>query len=416
MIHLRKKIIATFVLLLSVQSNAMMNFLLPYDTLIRPPYDLGYCYNTTFIGEKGFSPLYFDSCGKINNPLQIWQCDQDALKMLEGFSPGSPIDQLRMELMANDDGIRGHIALCGDITDYYALAFTTRWFFHDDWFVELDVPLYHVALKNVCWTDLTQSQNAEDARVKALLTDNFAANVCALGGPAITGWERTSAGDIAALVNWFRDFPRRRELLTNVRVNFRAGLSVPAGSQADPDVLFAFPLSYTDGAVAIPFGGGLDLSLDCSLKAGFDVQLMHRFGNTKCRRIKTQIDQSDLILLQKASVYKDFGMIQRYNLYVEWDQPVCGFGLLGGYQYIKYGEDKYNLDTNNYSTGVADTAESLKDRTLHQIFINAKYDFSQRFADETRWRPYISVFSRIPFNGKRILMEHTIGVVLAFDF
>jgi hypothetical protein len=419
MTHINKKIfkLALFASgFLITCSGYGMNLLQPYDTLLRPPYgthDTDYHLNV-FI-ETGFGTRNYGSDGSVNNPLQIWQIQQNGLSMLQGFDPSSAPGQLLSRIDANDDGVRGHFCVSGDLDLRAAFSFGARYFFHKDWFVSADMPFYSERLSSVQFVDLTLNNNDADYRTKTLLTNNFATNVAALGGPIIGPWERTGPGDLAILVNWFRNFPQDKEYLKNARLNFRLGVSFPTGKRWDPDLLFALPFGY-DGAFAMPFGFGLDLTFGRYVMAGLDVQLTQIFGNTECRRIKTAFDQTELILLQKTQAYKNFGLIQRFNLYIEFYKILRGFSAMFGYKYLKQGNSYLELNSNAFSNTIANSAESLKYWTEHEFIINASYDVSEHLREDAPVFPYISLYTVLPFNGKRAALFRRIGFVAGFDF
>ncbi len=394
-----------------------MNILRPYDTLIRPYYDSTYPFQTTLYTETGFdSTRIFDECGRVDNILKIWSSDQNALKMLEGFNVNSAIGQLLVRLNANDDGIRGHFNVCGDLKFDTTVAFAFRYFFKDTWSISAYLPIYAMQLKNVLWQDRTKNITEADMRVKQLLTNNFFSSVKTLGnGLNLQGWKRSGFGDLALFLEWYRDFVQIKPLLKNVRINWRVGLIFPTGRPWDEDEIFAVPFGL-DKAFAIPFGLGLDITLGTYIKTGLDVQLTHTFGNTRRRRIKTQEDQTELLLLEKTAVYKDFGLTQRFNLYVQFYKFLYGLSFKVGYQFLKKGDDELAIKTNTFLNEIANTAERLQEWTTHHMIINATYDFSKHLNDNIQLRPQLSFYARLPFNGKRVALIPTIGTVLSLDF
>lgn len=408
-----------FIVFCITQSTTLfsMNILRPYDTLIRPYYDSRYPFQVALYGETGFgSTRAFDECGRVNNVLKIWNCDQNALKMLEGFNVNSAIGQLRVKLDANDDDVRGHFNVCGDLKLDATVAFAFRYFFQDTWSVSAYLPIYAMQLKNVIWQNQTKNITAADMRVKQLLTNNFFPIVKQLGnGLDLQGWKRSGFGDLALFLEWYRDFVQIKPLLKNVRINWRLGLIFPTGRPWDEDEIFAIPFGF-DKSFAIPFGLGLDITLGSYLKTGLDVQLTHTFGSTRDRRIKTQVDQTELLLLEKTSVYKDFGLTQRFNLYVQFYKFLYGLSFKVGYQFFKKGDDELSLKTNTFSNEIANTAESLQERTMHHMVVDTTYDFSEHFGDEARFRSELSFYARLPFNGKRVALIPAIGAVFSIDF
>lgn len=392
-----------------------MNLLRPYDSLIRPSYNNDHRIQLLFVGEAGISDKgWSDDCR--TNVLRIWNPDQDALSMLDGFPDNTPIGQKRIELDANDDGVRGHFCVDGRLRNKFSAYAGARAFFRENWSISAYVPFYSMELDRVCWKDQTKNVSDEDARVKELLTDDFFANVCELGdGLDLTGWNRTGVGDVVLMLEWFHDFPQAKQILKNVRINWRGGVGLPTGLRRDEDKLFAIPYGY-DGAFSLPFGIGIDLHFDFFVRAGFDVQLTHIFGNTRCRRIKTNECQTDLLLLEKMEVYKDFGLTQQFNLYAQLYKPYKGFSFLLGYQYLKQGKDEIALCGGAPFCGpVANNAEHLKDWTVHQIVVRVDYDIGDHFDDPIIY-PRASFYAQLPFNGKRVAVTSNLGFSLSFDF
>ncbi len=394
-----------------------MHNLQPYSSLIRPPYERHLDYHLNLFTEGGIGTKSFDEHGSVSGPLQIWQPDQSSLAMLEGFDPESKMSKLRNQIPGGDDGTRGHFAVCGDLDIYYAAALSARFFFLQNWFVSIHLPAYHQELRNVSFTDKTKNNNNNDAdyRTKTLLTDNFATNMLELACLDIGGWKRTGIGDLTVLLNWYHDFPQPKDILKMVSLNTRFGLSLPTGKKADINKIFALPFG-NNGACALPFGLGLDLTLGSYFQAGIDVQLTHIFGHSSDYRIKTALNQTELILLQKARAYKDYGLTQQFNLYAKMNKFFKGLSVLAGYQYLKHGQDYLALCNNTFSNSIANTAESLQESTAHHIFINTSYDFAVHSWEKTRVQPYISLYAKIPFNGKRFTGSNIVGCVIAFDF
>lgn len=397
--------------------SVAMNYLRPYDTLIRPIMRLDdKHFNVSFFAEHGFNARGYDSCGNLVNILKIWNPEQNSLQMLNGFDPNTQIGQLAINLRgdnANDDGVRGHFNVCGDL-DYNSYSGLVRFHFLHNWFLSTYVPFYSMRLKNVVWQDLTQNITSGDQSVKQKLTNNFFANVAELSCLQLGGWERSGLGDVSVILDWVRDFYQPKPLLKNARVNWRLGLSIPTGLKQNEDLTIALPFG-NDGAVGLIFGLGLDLTLGSYLKVGGDIQLHQLFGNTRCRRIKVSPDQTDLLFLAKTTLYKDFGLLQRFNFYVQfWN--IQGLALKFGYQFVKRGDDIVSIRSQQFSDVIANTAENLQEYTLHHAVVNLSYDGARHVCRDAWVKPYASLFARIPIMGKRVIASPTVGGVIGFDF
>jgi len=416
----RNKVITIFIFVLtflSAKLTAMniVNTLRPEDTLIRPTCTKNYRWQCAGYAETGYkNATGYNDDGNHVNPLRIWNCEQNGLAMLEGFEHNTPAAQLRSALLDSNNGIRGRFLVDGDLQLKYNLSFAARFFFANDWSLGLYLPAYRMQLKNVRFTDLTPNLDNNDKLVRALLTDNFAATVKQLGDLCIGDWTRQGIGDLTLLLDWFRDFPQNKPFLKYVRVNWRWGVIFPTGVRENEDLIFAVPFGY-DGAFAMPFGLGLDLTLGSYFKTGVDVQLTQIFGNKRTWRIKTQEDQTELLLLQKAHAYKDYGLVQRFNLYVELYQIFKGLSLTAGYQYLKQGETEITLSTQQFSTAIANTSRRLDEFTMHHAIIKGTYDFGVHEKCK-KVRPEWSLYARMPFNGKNVALIPVIGTVFSVDF
>lgn len=402
---------------LSSMLNAMniVNLLWPYDTLIRPSFTNKYRWQLAGYAETGYHNAHgFNENGDHVNVLRIWNEQQNALSMLEGVEFDTDIGQLRSALLDSNNGIRGHFNVDGDLKLDFNFSFAARCFFARDWSIGLYLPVYKMQLKNVVFQDLTPNLDNDDKLVRELLTNNLAANVKELGGLDIGDWNRHGLGDLALIIDWFRDFKQYKPFLKCVRVNWRWGVIFPTGLRANEDLLFAVPFGY-DGAFAMPFGLGLDLNLGSHFKTGVDVQLTQIFGNQRNWRIKTQEDQTELLLLNKAHAYKDYGLVQRFNLYIELYRCLKGLSFTVGYQFLKEGEAEISLTSQEFSSAIANTSKQLEEFTMHHVIAKATYDFGVHRAFH-KVRPEWSIYVRSPFNGKNVALIPTIGTVFSVDF
>lgn len=410
----RSNILVIALSVITIHSYAM-NFLRPYDSLLRVDYT-GKQWDIDFFAEGGLSSsknFNEDSCRV--NILRMYECEQNALAMLKGFDENSPIGQLSIQLNANDDGVRGHFIPTGCFKMRFGGACGITSHITPHFALSVYLPFFSMALEDVVWCDRTRMITEDDIRVKQYLTNDFIAQVRTLGdGLDISSWRRSGVGDMVALLHWHTLYPQYRPLLKSVQLNGRVGLNIPTGKRKDEDKIMALPFGY-DGAVGIFFGGGLDVLMGRYFKLGFDVELLHLFGNTRERRIKTDPTQTELLLLQKTCAYKDFGLTQRFNLYFQFYHFFKGASLVVGYQYFKHGDDSLSLSTQLFSSEIANTAKTLEEWTMHHIVLNAYYNFSHMVSGETVI-PQASLFFRFPFNGKLSVLVPTVGARLSLSF
>lgn len=407
-----------------------MNVVRPYQILLRPPQkkkswmqfyavsQFGFASRAFASDEehakpKSFNDPQFVSVGDVN-PLQIYQCNQDALTMFDGFPPCSPIGQMRIRLDAQDDGTRGHFVPCGTFYMDNATHMGLRFFLKHHLSLALYQPYYKMRLTDVSWRGCSQNISMQDERVDSYVSSNLAQRACAFGDLDISGWSRAGFGDTTLSLEWIRDYPQQKPMLHNVTINGRLGGVFPSGLKNDENSVLAFSFG-NDGAYGLIFALGLDLFLGNYIKAGLDVQLMHQFGNARCRRIKTALAQTDLLLLAKTNTYKDFGLTQQFSFYGQL-YNMYGASCEVAYQFYKHGENTLYVTNNEYSTRLANSAESLRSYTTHDVFVLLNYDFAAHMSKQSYVTPYISAFVDIPFNGRRAVVAKTAGFIIALNF
>lgn len=391
-----------------------MNVVRPYQILLRPPKMAESWMQWYIVNQFGFASRAFGESDLVN-PLQIYQCNQDALAMLDGFNPMTQIGQKRIRVDASDDGTRGHFIPCADFNVDLAMQFGLRFFMHHNLSLALYLPFYVMRLSDVTWQSCTQDVTMQDVRVRNYLTNCLAQNACELGNLDISGWKRTGFGDTTVSLEWIKDYPQQKPLLHNVTINGRLGVALPTSLRSDQDKIMAFAFG-NDGGYGLVFAIGLDLFMGRYIKAGLDVQLMQHFGNTRDRRIKTDFAQTDLLLLAKTETFRDFGLTQQFSFYWQFYNFFHGSAVEIAYQFYKHGDDTIYLNSNEFSTLVANSAESLRSYTTHDLFFIYNYDFSAHMKERSRVIPYLSLFADLPFNGRRALTVKTVGFVAALNF
>lgn len=418
-------IFLTLVFSPALYAISSLNTFRAYDrNLIKPYRTKNMAWDVALSTEHSLSIKGISSLTQPNDPsikcadvnvLKLWHAEQNALAMLKGFDPTSAIGSLAQQLnVDNDNGIRGHIDICGDLSVPLHMIGSARWYLPHGFIVGAYLPFMVMHL-TTSFKDKTQSITAEDLLTKNLLTNDLAGNMRRLGELDITGWRRAGIGDLAVVVDWYRDFPQEKPLLRQVTTKVRFGISVPTGRKHDPDKIMSLPFG-NDGAWGILLGGALDLHMLKYLKAGIDIEFLHLLTSVQERRIKTNLSQTDLFLLAKTCVHMDFGFTHRFNLFAElfnlWD---C-FSLSWAYQLWKHEDDRITVVNNRFDSTVANTAKNLEEWATHHFIYAAHVDFENIIHEGASAIPYLSVFYKQPINGRNALLAHTLGVSLSVSF
>jgi hypothetical protein len=410
-----------------------MNIVRPFKFFFNPAPHYGTRWQVFTLPEIGFHAKGFNGCSKAVNIAQLYHETENSLAMLDGFPADSIMSKKRIKLDADDDGIRGHLAVCADFNVDFGCTLAVRRTLPYNILLGIYLPFFTMKLNHIRWYDQTKGVDdtgvtAEDLRVRNNLTNdivnnngrikisdyqqtNTAESICIDVRP----WRRTGLGDLAIVADWLQDFVQAKPVLRNVRLNARLGLTLPTGLKGDINKFLAFPFGY-NGTAAIIFGGGLNCTFGSYTNVGFDVELRSLFGNTTCRRIKVARHQTESLLLQKARVYNDYALEQQYTIFGELHDLVPHTSCKIAYQFFKHGDSFISLYGNCFSDKIANSSEDILERNWHEILVVATYDFGYRTRDHSCATPTLSLYGEFPYKGKRVITCFGLGAIINVDF
>jgi hypothetical protein len=251
-------------------------------------------------------------------------------------------------------------------------------------------------------------EDAEDAR-KILKLKNEEINL------DFNDWKKTGVGDMSLLVDWQGRYKQDKDMLNNVFLRWKFGVTVPSGSQKDEDRVFSMPLG-NDGAWGIPFGMGIELDFIRSLRAGVDVDFLYLFDKTRDRRMKTSEDQTEFMLLNKGRAIKEHGLTWKFHLFLRAFQIVKGFSAGVAYQYFKRDDDRLCPTNNNFDLMIVNSARSLKETIFHNLLFKLNYDCFDKDGAYWSFAPQVSLFAKVPLDAKKGIDNYTFGGQLAVAF
>lgn len=365
-------------------------------------------------GRMQYKDIYaYNDNGKKIEPLQIFSSFQNALAALEGFPADSIQAQKLSQIDVFSDDFRGRLLLQGLLKMDWGFSLGVSIPFLNHWSYRSYIGVYRFNLDSVTVIDQTKDQSIDDFMTKQLLTNEIEKNAFTLGnGLLLRNWDRTGLGDWINYCVWEKEFAQERLFLQAAKLSLRAGLSIPVGNRVDPDHLLAFSHG-NDGSVGIPFGAMLECIINDYVSCGLDFELMHLFGTTHMRRIKSSDNQTEPLLFAKAFVYKEPGMHQRLDLYTKISDSKKRFFLTLGYHYHKKGDDTIIIQSAPFLNDVANRALSLQESTAHYAIAAIAFDSSA-------WFKKVSVqsnlFIKAPFNGSNTLVASSIGFGLGINF
>ncbi len=431
-----KKIKAAFLLVLGLGNVSVIFAYAPVN--FNKPFDVNYRTNLWFVrGEKdnfkkfkvgdiveyGSTKRSYNSAGDKVDLLSFYHDTQSSLAMARGARAGSDIDLLAQDLVdpiihASDSRVLGRFKIDGEYEEL-AYTFLTQYNFAFEtvpgkFDFSIYLPIRDMKIKDVRWTDQT-ADDAAGRLVKDLLTNDIHNNVAILGGLDLGGWSKIGLGDVALMLRWYHDFEQYKRNLKNVRVTGRVGLTLPTGRKKNEDKALSLPFG-NDGAVSIPFTVGLDLFFKWKLKGGLELEIIKFLDETKVRRLKTDANQTDFLLLHKGDARKSFGNSWKFNLYAEAEHFFRGLSARIAYQYGKHDDDHLHVQDHNFNNETVNTAQTLQEWNYHNFIFQLSYDFFKETGESCLLKPQLSLFYKLPVMGRRCITAHTIGGQLTFNF
>ncbi len=389
-------------------------FLRPYDYVFVPhkwPEQKG---STLNVGFAGFSPHGCDSNGNRVNPFQVSSPTQNALAMLKGFPLNTVQGQTAQAInIDDDDGIRGHFDVTGNFRVGMNYAVALRYNITKDWALEAFLPFYTVTTSAITWNNKTESITADDMLIKQLITDNFAENVFLWGdGLTLDGWNKSGQGDLLARFYWSHTHLQYKQYIKKVKTSATAGIFFPTGVQTDVNKPLFMPFGF-DGAYALTYGFCLEVNFSYKINLGIVASFTQIAMTTKERRIKTDINQTDLLLLKKGLIMRDHGSQQVFELYIE---PIFNdyLSLRIFYDYSRFFIDNIYSPLNDFSYDVANFDPIGTDATAHNIVTQLRIDLATE--ENQRYMPQITAFWKHPFNGNRSIQMNYIGLGFELTF
>ncbi|MFA5998479.1 MAG: hypothetical protein WC747_00460 [Candidatus Babeliales bacterium] len=414
----------------NTQAITPLGMFVPYDINLRLKKPAVKNWQGHILGEKSYNVKGFATdCAEEEtfevNVLQIYEPIQNVVSMYQGFDTnGATVQKLSTPFTQLLDSIAGGpgggvsnlengiyrptgTLSCGQI------ALGTTYSFSNSFYVSAYLPIYFAKLCNVQWQYLGNNYLFSGEKIQQELIDSFAQDSQKYFGLCVNGWKQSGPGDLTVLLEWQQDFPQRRQVLRNVQANIRVGLSFPTGVKTNEHIIM--PVSFgADGAVGLPFGGGLSMKLGTVGEVGFSGQFWYFWSNQKLRRIKSFPTQTSLLLPTLTQTFKQYAFLQNFNLHAQIFSPSQRYSFKTFYQYWRKQKDTLTTICPDFNFEVVNSSLSIDEMTRHDIALVAVY--SPLRGDYERVIPQFEIFWKNSFKGMRAAIASTYGAQFSLIF
>lgn len=419
---LKKILLLNLFFINSIFAFAPTNFYRPYDINWRlPEQNKKFRFGVNF--EYGDTKKCRDFAEQRTNVLRLYNSTESSLGMLLGAEPGSNIYNLATLLLpiynpSTDDGIRGRFELDGQyrqasltIDTMYKLPIKTV---PGNFELHLYIPFKYIEIGDVVWTDLTKNVLNADLDVHKQLTDDIFNNVAILGdGLDLNGFHKFNISDIVVQLWWYQDYKQLKEHLKNVRLTVRLGITSPTGKPRDKDKSLDFEIG-NDGSWGFPLSAALDLDFIYDVKGGLEFEMLFLLDNTKIRRLKTHKNQTDYLLLHKGDATKSPGITWKFNLFLQKKFAEYVTTKIA-YQFVKHDSDRLTAESNQFDYYIINTAQRLQEWTSQNFIFQLNVDLFKNNKNKLI-EPQLSIFAKLPIDGRRVINSYNFGGQLSFNF
>ncbi len=443
-LNLNKKVFLSVVTITCTQmyASAPLGMFAPYDINIRlkKPGENNWQFNV--LGEKSYKVQGYATNSSAYalpglgltanedvtlqvNALQIYEPLQNIVSMYQGFdSSGSMVQTITTPFTQLLDSIAGGPG--GGVSSLGAglyrptgnlscgqIAFGLTYSFGQGFYVSTYLPVCFAQLSNVCWNYAGSNLLFSEEKIQTELIDLFSQDAQTYFDLHVGNWKQQGLGDLAFIAEWQRDFPQRRLVLRNVQANVRLGITIPTAKAANQHLIMPVPFG-ADGAVSIPFGGGLGLSLGNIAELGFSGQFWYFCSNEKLRRVKTFPTQTSLLFPIVTNTFKEFAILQNFNLYAQLFTYSKRLSAKVLYQHWRRQKETLQTFSNEFNFEVVNSAQPIDEVTQHQIAMFGIY--SPNRGDFERIIPQLEIFWKGAFGGTRAAIASTFGAQFSLIF
>jgi hypothetical protein len=150
-------------------------------------------------------------------------------------------------------------------------------------------------------------------------------------------------------------------------------------------------------------------------RCGGEFEMLAFFDQKRERRLKTDENQTDFLLLHKGIATKSFGFSYKFNLFVQAQRFLGGLSAMVAYQFFRHDDDKLTAESNDFSYHIINSAHSLHEWGMQNFVFQLNYDFFKE-CKNSWFKPQISLFYKLPITGKRVINPETFGGQIAVNF
>lgn len=305
--------------------------------------------------------------------------------------------------------------------EVHDFAFTYKQNLIKNIFLELNMPLRHMQIKNISYIDHSTTYSGGNKKytdqdpdwIDFINKTTFDDILKAYGLTGYkSGFSKVAIGDISIMAGYQHHFVNQSDLFEYLDLAIKAGVIIPTGALRNFSNPFSLPVGYNGH-------WGFPISLDAlfwlsedicfGLYGGAIFFINKTYGNYP---VKTDEHQNGFIKLQRATVTEKGANIIDLGTYLKLDHFFKGLSAQVGYSF-----NYRAAQTLTSASYLIKNDNTLKDWYMHVLHAQASYDLGVHgYFKNRRWQPRFGIFYDYPITGKRIFNTAMLGGTIGCDF
>lgn len=285
--------------------------------------------------------------------------------------------------------------------------------FSDGFFLEIYVPVRKLHISDIACKDLSSEcapcPNESDPMWQAYLHqfNNILSQNCLCVGDV----KKVGFGDTALMFGWAENYAET-EYLDFIDFMLQAGILIPTGRRANPDIAFDLPIGY-NGHIGFPMNMNIAFGLYEWFTLGSYVMVMPFKKACQEIRMKTSTTQNGFIKLAKGRAQTKPGSLWQIGTYLKADHFLAGMSFILGYSYSKQQPSSVSpICCDLFDQSIVCSDSMFAGWKMHTIHLMGEWDFLKELGF---FGPRIAVFGNIVVGGSRIFNTSMGGGIFGID-
>lgn len=221
-------------------------------------------------------------------------------------------------------------------------------------------------------------------------------------------------GDLHFMLSWNKTMSYKHWNDSYLNIFAQVGISAPTADPRDQQYVFSTPRG-NDNALGVPLTISLNAFFKDKIRVCASADFLFSTKEKSSRRLKRTADQTELFISDKVKAEREPGMTYRFTTLFELKTENKNFSGLLAWQILYKKKDKFiSFSDPNYDKAIVNDSARWQKKIFYNFIAQASIDF--KTMTKAQVAPSLSVFYKLPINGKRVELFHSLGLKMSLTF